>query len=76
MEVALGIAFIFVFAVLVSLWLLPTIIAYARNHPRKVLVLLVDVFLGWTVVGWVVALVWSMTLPHSPTAVVERRATE
>ena len=40
---------------------LPTIIAFRRNHPNKVAIFLVNLFLGWTVLGWVAALVWSAT---------------
>lgn len=34
----------------------PTIVGYARHVPNQGSVLVIDAFLGWTVVGWVVAL--------------------
>jgi hypothetical protein len=37
----------------------PTIIAFARHVPAKAQVLIVNLFLGWTFIGWVVALVMS-----------------
>jgi hypothetical protein len=46
---------------LVALYFLPTIIAAFREHSQFLPILLLDVFLGWTLVGWVVALVWSVT---------------
>lgn len=34
----------------------PTIVAFARHHHQANTVLVVNLFLGWTFVGWVVAL--------------------
>jgi hypothetical protein len=41
-------------------YLLPWAIAYSRKHPDVVRIFLVNLLLGWTVIGWVVALVWSV----------------
>jgi hypothetical protein len=40
---------------------LPTIIAALRNSRSVVGIFLVNLFLGWTVIGWVVALVWALS---------------
>jgi hypothetical protein len=45
---------------LVVTYLLPTFIAGFRNHPNGWAVLWVNVFFGWTIVGWVVALLWAV----------------
>ena len=42
-----------------ALYFLPTIIAAARHAKNLVAILLVNILLGWTGLGWVVALVWS-----------------
>lgn len=42
------------------LYFLPAIIAFEREHPNAVAVCLVDLFLGWSLIGWVGALVWSL----------------
>ena len=41
------------------IYFLPFIIALMRNHSQKVAIFFLDLFLGWSFVGWVVALVWS-----------------
>lgn len=41
--------------------LLPTFIAFIRRHHNRYAILVLNVLLGWTVVGWAVALVWSLT---------------
>ena len=42
-------------------YLVPTGIAAYRDHPEKTAIFLINLFLGWTIIGWIVALVWSCT---------------
>ena len=49
----------------------PTIVVLARKAPNVTPVVLVTIFLGWTLIGWVVALVMAMrpkqqTQPYPP----------
>ncbi|HTR39937.1 MAG TPA: superinfection immunity protein [Bryobacteraceae bacterium] len=43
------------------LYFLPTIIAVSRNKTNLVGILLVNLLLGWSVIGWIVALVWAVS---------------
>jgi Superinfection immunity protein len=43
-----------------ALHFLPTLIAGARHARNFVWILVVNVLLSWTVIGWVVALIWSL----------------
>jgi hypothetical protein len=45
----------------IILWILPIAIAGMRGHPNFWPIVIIDVLLGWIFIGWVVALVWSMT---------------
>ncbi len=45
---------------------LPAVIAQVRRHPNAGLILLVNLFFGWTFVGWIVALVWACSHVASP----------
>ena len=45
-----------------ALYLLPTIIVLARRKKNVVGPILVNVLLGWTVIGWIVALIWALTI--------------
>ena len=51
-------------------YFIPSIVAFKRNHSSKVGILLLNIFLGWTFLGWIVALIWSVTggqpQPYSP----------
>jgi len=42
------------------LYFLPTLIAFLRQHKNKLAIFLLNLLLGWTVLGWVVSLVWSV----------------
>ncbi|MDA8116310.1 MAG: superinfection immunity protein [Actinomycetota bacterium] len=48
------------------LYFVPTIIALVRKVPNSVSVLVVNLFLGWSLIGWVVAL--AMAVRSKPTS--------
>lgn len=41
------------------MYFLPSIVALARSKRDLLAIFLLNLFLGWTVIGWVVALVWA-----------------
>ena len=41
-------------------YFLPTIIAVLRKHKNWLAIFIVNILVGWTFIGWVVALVWSV----------------
>ena len=43
-----------------ALYFLPTLIAFLRQHKNKLALFLLNLLLGWTVLGWVASLVWSV----------------
>lgn len=42
------------------LYFLPAIIAYSRSKRDAGAILVLNIFLGWTAIGWVIALVWAL----------------
>ncbi len=42
------------------LYFLPTLIAFLRKHKNKLAIFLLNFLLGWTVLGWVASLIWSV----------------
>jgi hypothetical protein len=42
-------------------YVFPSIIAWHRDHHQKVAILLLNLLLGWTVLGWIGALIWAAT---------------
>lgn len=55
-------------AVVVALYFVPTIVASVRNHDNAVAITALNLLLGWTLVGWVAALVWSLTAKKAGSA--------
>ena len=43
-----------------AFYFLPALIAFLRQHKNKLAIFLLNLLLGWTVLGWVVSLVWSV----------------
>lgn len=43
----------------ILLYFLPTIVAFRKKNLAAIFVL--NLLLGWTFLGWVVALIWAMT---------------
>jgi hypothetical protein len=50
----------FLIAWAVVLYFLPSLVAYRRKKKNAVSIFVVNLFLGWTLVGWVVALAWAV----------------
>jgi hypothetical protein len=55
-----------------AMYFAPTIVAFNRNRHNKGAICALNVFLGWTVVGWVVALVWALSSSQPPVVVVQQ----
>jgi hypothetical protein len=47
-----------------ALYLLPTYEAWKNQHPNLTAIALVNIFLGWSLLGWVVAVVWAYKKPE------------
>ena len=48
-------------ALFLLVYFLPAIVGFYRKHHRAWAIFALNLFLGWTVVGWIVALVWATT---------------
>lgn len=46
---------------LLVLYFLPSVIGVSRAHNNTAAIIVINIFLGWTFIGWVVALAWSFT---------------
>jgi hypothetical protein len=55
----------FIFGIFVGIgmfcFFMPYYIAGSRKHPNKYPILAINLFLGWSLIGWVIALVWALT---------------
>ena len=45
-------------------YFLPAMVAIATTHPHRHGIVLLNLMLGWTLLGWVVAFVWAFARPQ------------
>ncbi|MGP6189176.1 MAG: superinfection immunity protein [Vulcanimicrobiaceae bacterium] len=45
-----------------ALYFAPTLVAMSRKHSSTVAILVLNLLLGWTALGWIVALVWALNV--------------
>ena len=58
--------------VVLAIYFFPWIVANHRRHENQAALFCLNLFLGWTLVGWVIALVWALSRP--PIVVVQGTA--
>jgi hypothetical protein len=75
-----GPAGVLILILLIALYFLPTIIAANRHVPNVGSVVVINIFLGWTLIGWIVALAMAagnapskQGLTQPPTSVPPRK---
>jgi Superinfection immunity protein len=49
------------FFLVITVYFLPSAVASHREHHQRAAIAVLNTFLGWTLLGWVVALVWAST---------------
>ncbi|MFI0609303.1 MAG: superinfection immunity protein [Anaerolineae bacterium] len=49
-------------------YFLPVAIAQSRHHDAVYSIFGINLVLGWTVLGWFIALIWAFTTPHPESA--------
>lgn len=54
------------FLVALFIYFIPTIVAFARNHANALAIFILNLFLGFTLVGWVIALIWAVYNKEMP----------
>lgn len=57
----LGLGILSVALVSGIIYFVPAFIAFRRGHRNRGAILALNLFLGWTFLGWVAAIVWSLT---------------
>jgi hypothetical protein len=55
-----GFFFFPIFGLGFAMYFLPSIIALARSKRDIASIILLNFFLGWTMIGWIVALIWAV----------------
>jgi hypothetical protein len=56
----LGLFFLPIFGIGFVMYFIPSIIALAKSKPNTLTIFLINFFLGWSLIGWIVALVMAL----------------
>jgi hypothetical protein len=49
-----------VLLILIGMYFVPTIVAFFRHVPNVIQIAVLNFFLGWSVIGWIIALIWAL----------------
>lgn len=60
------------FICLMFLYFMPALLATSRDHRDHLAILMVNIIFGWTLIGWVFALIWACTGNIEPKTVAEK----
>lgn len=56
MELVVGMFYLLVF---IGLYMLPTLVAIHYKHPNIFAIGALNVLLGWSLIGWAIAMIWA-----------------
>lgn len=58
--------FVITLMVIVIIYMLPTLIAYARDIPQRQTIGVLNIVFGWTLIGWVIMFLWALMAETGP----------
>lgn len=62
---AIGAGLMLVIVLCIAVYFIPTVIAFMKQRTNKVSILLVNIFFGWSFIGWFIALIWAVNTDPS-----------
>ncbi len=63
-------ALIIIFVIAAFFYFLPTIIALIRKNPNFLAICVLNFLLGWSFIGWIIALIWSLSSVNNTQKVI------
>lgn len=53
------------------IYFIPYIIANKKSHPQETAIFILNLFAGWTIIAWIIALVWAHTEPKHNSGITQ-----
>ena len=47
--------------IIVGVYFLPTLISYDRKHDSRAGIMALNLLLGWSLIGWIIAFIWALS---------------
>lgn len=60
------VALVIIFGLIFVAYCLPSIVAFARRHRNRRVILAINLAFGATLIGWIIALVWALNKVDAP----------
>jgi len=60
LQMLYGLFEILLIFMLAFIYFIPTVVAYSKGHRNALAILILNLFLGYTLLGWVAALIWAV----------------
>lgn len=60
------ILFLALVALIAAVYFIPTGVAFISKHPHAIIIAIANTLFGWTLLVWIVALVWACHKPQPP----------
>jgi hypothetical protein len=54
---------LFWLSIFIGIYLLPWFVAVRRDHHNRMAIGVLNLLVGWTILGWIIALIWAFTMP-------------
>ncbi|WCZ66243.1 hypothetical protein [Yersinia phage MHG19] len=55
---------VIVFTFMMLIYMIPGLIAFKRGHHNALAIAMTNLVFGWSMIGWGIALIWSLTNPE------------
>ena len=65
------ILFVLLIGVSLIVYFLPSMIAGTREHHQTGAIFCLNLFAGWSIIGWIIAIVWACTNPPAQQIVTQ-----
>ncbi len=71
-----GISVLLIIICIFAFYLIPTIIAFSEKKKNTSSIAVVNIFLGWTLIGWIVALAWAVSKDKETNTIIHNHTPE
>lgn len=59
-----------IWTIIAAMYFIPSAVAMVRHKQNVIAIFALNLLLGWTIIGWVAALVWALTKEEPPNPIV------
>lgn len=63
---------VFGLIILIFIYFLPTLVACSRKHKSRGGIFITNLVFGWSIIGWLIALIWSASNAQQNTIIIQQ----